>query len=159
MSTVSYWRDGAFHQEINGVLRRLEPAGDGISRSWHANGELKSELSVMDGKVAGAGRKWHDNGVLARETPYRNGLIDGIVRQWSRDGKLLGTYEMKSGQGIRREWHDDGSMKSEFEEVAKGHHRVVIFDNLGNGIECYMRNGRGVSKARFIESVKSLREK
>ncbi len=81
----SFWVDVT----IDGVEEYLHPKGDGISRTWHPNGQLASEYERKIGKTVAELRQWHDNGVLARVTPYVTGIIHGVVREWDKDGKLL----------------------------------------------------------------------
>jgi len=151
---MSYWSKGVFIDVIDGVIRRARPKGDGISRAWHANGELAEERTRVGGKTVGVFRKWHDNGQLAFEEPYKDGKIDGIVNQWSRDGKLLGEYEMKTGKGIMREWNDDGSPSLELENITEGFDRGKVWDHLGKAREMFLRNGKPISKKKFFERLK-----
>jgi hypothetical protein len=84
----SFWVDVT----IDGVEEYLHPKGDGISRTWHPNGQLASEYERKIGVTVGEPRQWHDNGVLASVIPYVGGKIHGVVRQWEKDGKLLGEH-------------------------------------------------------------------
>jgi hypothetical protein len=84
----SFWVDVT----IDGVEEYLHPKGDGISRTWHPNGQLASEYERTIGVSVAELRQWHDNGVLAKVTPYLGGKIHGVVRQWDKDGKLLGEH-------------------------------------------------------------------
>ena len=95
----SFWVDVT----IDGVEEYLHPKGDGISRTWHPNGQLKSEYEQKSGRTVGERRVWHDNGVLARVIPYVAGKIHGVVRQWDEDGTLLDEYTMS--EGYRSELH------------------------------------------------------
>lgn len=154
MSQVKrYRKDGIFYEEIDGVLRRQIPDGDGVSRYWHANGNLEREVTFINGKVEGIVYEWHDNGKLAREEPYKDGHVDGTVRQWNRAGTILGQYEMKMGNGVRRKWNDDGSPSLEIEELAEGFSRGKVWDDLGRGREVFLRNGKPISKKKFYERL------
>ena len=149
----SYWVNDVFHQEIDGVLRRQEPSGDGVRRCWYANGVLEKEWERKSGKVEGVLREWHDNGKIARETPYVNGVVHGRVKQWNREGVLLGEYEMKMGQGVRRQWNENGSPSLEMEQVTSNAIKGRVWDDLGKAWEVFLWNGKPIAKKKFYERV------
>lgn len=121
-------------------------------RIFSRKGNLIAEATIVDGVPHGFIRFWHDNGQLARETPMNRGLEDGLCRQWDCNGKLLGTYEMRNGNGISREWHENGTLASEIPCVdGLRHGAATSWDETGLP-ECnsiYYFNGRVVSKAKF----------
>src|SRR6266576_5671445 len=84
-----------------------------IERAYYRNGQTRQELPYCDGQLHGTVRTWHKNGALALEEPYVEGRLHGNCRQWSEDGKLLGSYEMVHGSGVRKKWHDNGQISLE----------------------------------------------
>ena len=95
----SFWVDVT----IDGVEEYLHPKGDGISRTWHPNGQLASEWEQKSGLYVGEFRQCHENGVPLSVFPYVAGRLRGVVRQWDKDGKLLAEYTMS--EGYKSEWH------------------------------------------------------
>jgi antitoxin component YwqK of YwqJK toxin-antitoxin module len=153
-STYSYVSDGVLREVVDGVLRREQPKRDGEARSWHPNGTLAKQWTLVNGLVQGVMREWHENGVLARETPFERGLINGTVKQWSTQGKLLGEYELRFGRGVKREWNDDGTPSLEIEQLTESGTKGKVWDDLGNASEVYLWNGKPVSKKKFFEKLK-----
>jgi len=84
-----------------------------VERTHYRSGQIRQELPYCDGQLHGTVRTWHKNGVLALEEPYVEGRLHGVCRQWSEDGKLLGSYKMVQGSGVRKKWHDNGQISLE----------------------------------------------
>jgi antitoxin component YwqK of YwqJK toxin-antitoxin module len=40
-----------------------------VKRNYHENGQVRSEVTWVDGRPHGVTRHWHPNGVLAKEIP------------------------------------------------------------------------------------------
>ena len=68
---TSYYTDGSRMAE--------ECYVNGTSRSWHRNGDLKSEVEVKNGKRTGVYRSWHDNGQKEEEVTYVDGSREGAA--------------------------------------------------------------------------------
>ena len=84
-----------------------------VERTHYRSGQIRQELPYCDGQLHGTVRTWHKSGVLALEEPYVEGRLHGVCRQWSEDGKLLGSYKMVQGSGVRKKWHDNGQISLE----------------------------------------------
>ena len=82
----------------------------GISRSWHRNGDLKSEVAVENGKKNGTYRSWYANGQQEEELIYRNGSREGQTTQWHENGKVKfkGLYKDNELQGNATWWTPQG---------------------------------------------------
>ena len=124
-----------------------------VRRTWHENGTLATEYTLVDRLIVGSYREWHDNGVLAKEEPFVGGKVHGTVRQWNREGKLLGEYTMTNGCGVKRTWSEDGSPATEFERVSEHAARGKVWDDLGKAREVFLWNGKPISKMKFHERL------
>jgi antitoxin component YwqK of YwqJK toxin-antitoxin module len=153
MNSKTFIKDGIFYEYIDGILRRENPSKNGYARFWHANGQLALESPKVNGKNHGICREWHENGLLAKETPMEHGLIHGLVRQWNKEGTLLGEYRMVLGKGTEFEWNEDGTLKTQLEQVSENAIKGIVFDELRNPIEVFLWNGKPVSKKKFYERL------
>lgn len=74
------------------------------------SGNLSLEWTEIDGQRHGVMRSWHPNGVLAEEMTLVHGILDGEVKKWNDRGELLGIDVMHMGTGILHRWLPDGTM-------------------------------------------------
>ena len=153
MDRYVYWCDNICYEEIDGVVRSAHRKGDGIHRTWYANGQLEYEYTRVDGRYVGISRHWHDNGVLESETPHHLGFPHGVVRHWNRKGVLLGAYELKMGFGISRTWNEDGSLVMESNRINEHAETGTVWDDLRKPYHCYLWNGKPISKKKFYERL------
>jgi antitoxin component YwqK of YwqJK toxin-antitoxin module len=127
-----------------------------IERTYHSNGELESEVTLIGGKPHGVTRRWHANGVLESESPVCNGLANGVCRRWNADGKLLGEFELKNGTGTFKEWYPDGRPKLEttlVNGIPNG--RMRMWGESGDLFqETYLLKGKPVSKKKYADACK-----
>lgn len=105
-----------------------------------------------NGMPHGIHRAYHPNGRLAREATWDHGVEHGMFRQWSAEGVLLGEYEMKSGDGMPCEWHENGKLKHQAYVIGREFNGPVrIFDETGAlQQESYMLRSKLVSKKRYL---------
>lgn len=87
----------------------------GVNRKWFRNGDLHSEVNIVDGRPDGTFRSWYDNGQLEEEIVYVNGSREGQTSQWHRNGKLRfrGEYRNNELQGQATWWTETGSKDME----------------------------------------------
>lgn len=69
-----------------------------ISKMWHENGQLQSEVELADGKMHGKGLHWHENGELAAETFYKDDEWHGTFKEWDEEGNLVSEKEYDMGR-------------------------------------------------------------
>ena len=55
--------------------------GNGTNQEWYQNGELKSEVEVVNGKKSGSYKSWYSNGQQHDEIPYIDGSKEGASRE------------------------------------------------------------------------------
>jgi hypothetical protein len=105
-------------------------------------------------------RHWHPNGIQAAEIPERNGVIEGVAKQWNSAGKLLGTFEVRNGNGVEKIWGETGNLEVETTLVGgewSGRQRGYADD--GSVIaETYWIRGEVVSKKAYREACKVNRK-
>src|SRR5688572_3929050 len=84
--------------------------------SKHSNGNIRSEVSVKDGKQHGLAKSYDRNGKLILELPYVNGQRDGMSKKYFEGGKrLYQTTEYKNDKlnGKQVKYRQDGNVMSE----------------------------------------------
>ena len=82
-------------------------AGDCKYQNVHLLMEEDEKLDqYLDGRRHGPWRSWHDNGQLYMERTLVNGELHGRFRLWRENGKLVeeSTYENDKKIGIHRKW-------------------------------------------------------
>jgi len=83
-----------------------------IVRTWHENGQLKSEGHWKDGKFHGIQNIWHRNGQPWWERSWKDGKKDGICRGLNENGQLWWEQHWKDGKedGIEQCWYENGQL-------------------------------------------------
>jgi hypothetical protein len=122
-----------------------------IERSYYRNGQLREEISSLGRKFHGPYRTWHPNGKPAFEGFYEHGLLHGLCRQWNGQGKLLGSFRIKHGTGIRRDWFQSGQLQFETSLVNgffTGRMRSWLRDG-SLAFESYAIKNRNVSQIKY----------
>ena len=61
---------------------------DGLSESWHSDGQLEASGTYQDGKLNGLHEHWYSNGQLAARYTYKDGKLNGLHERWYSDGQL-----------------------------------------------------------------------
>ncbi|MCI0413875.1 hypothetical protein L0222_13880 [bacterium] len=75
-------------------------------RFFSEDGLMELEYGVKNRKMHGGFFEWIGGKLIFIEF-YKNGRSHGIAKQWSSvNGKLIGSFEMKKGNGIDLWWHD-----------------------------------------------------
>lgn len=84
----------------DGEMRELITVVDGLpqgpSRSWYADGTLKSEEMAFRGRPVGTAREWHPNGALASESRFDSNGMRLDMRVWDGDGELMRSEQYAS---------------------------------------------------------------
>ena len=76
-------------------------SGNGYNRSWFENGNLQSEVEVVDGKQQGTYTSWYANGKKKEEAVYRDGQRQGRTQEWHENGQLKIREPYAEDKGIR----------------------------------------------------------
>ena len=84
-------------------------------RRWYANGILKSEGTILNGKKSGLWRKWYHNGQLKLKGNWINNEQLGDWCTWYDNGQLKSEENLIDGigSGIWHTWHKNGQLQSE----------------------------------------------
>jgi len=126
----------------------------GTIKEWHRNKQLKSETHKKNGKLHGLRRFYSDNGKLIVEQSYSMGLPNGTFKRWDKIGKLLGSYEMKSGNGEEKMWREDGTLWTTTPRLnGKVHGICKSWDKEGKEGRRYYIHDKPVSKDEFLRSM------
>jgi antitoxin component YwqK of YwqJK toxin-antitoxin module len=89
----------------------------GLSKAWHANGQLRQEGQYDRGKQIGTFTFWHANGQKAAEGNYRDGRVDGRWVWWHANGQkaTVGSFQHGKLVGDWRWWAEDGQLSHRIE--------------------------------------------
>lgn len=79
-----------------------------VAREVFEDGARVRRDLFKDGKLHGIQRQWHPNGVLASAEPYRDGWPDGRSQHWDPQGRLVGSYVIQNGAGLRKIYWPNG---------------------------------------------------
>ena len=95
---------------------------DGLSKTWHSNGQLRMTSNYKDGELDGLAKTWHSNGHLDAEVNWKDGKLDGLFKFWHSNGQLESEFNYKDGvkDGLGKHWYENGQLKTEVNEGVKG---------------------------------------
>jgi hypothetical protein len=127
---------------------------NGVERKFYPNGQVESEITYVNGELAGVSRSWHPNGILASEIPIHKGEIEGVVKQWNDKGELLGSYELRNGTGVFKKWYENGQLELETPMVnGVENGRGRIWGESGElSMEFFFLNSKQVSRKKYLEA-------
>tara|TARA_R100001594_G_scaffold25041_1_gene49053 strand:- start:37 stop:450 length:414 start_codon:yes stop_codon:yes gene_type:complete len=110
--------DGLFQVHwSNGNLRyewyyKNGKRADGVSKSWHENGQLKQEITWKDGKLDGLYSWFYPSGQKRKEGTFKNGKENGLRTFWYENGQIKSEKIYKDGEIISKsKWNEDGKSK------------------------------------------------
>ena len=126
-----------------------------VERHFYPTGELETEITHFEGQErCWLTKHWHRNGILESEVPVKNGIPEGVARFWNQKGEFIGSYEMRAGTGVQKGWHPDGSLMAEITWVngqRTGRQRSY-FEGGELAVESYWVRGQQVSKKKYLEA-------
>lgn len=130
-----------------------------IVTSYHANGNPRQYLDVMNGRALGWYLEWHENGSLAvstrvvggmadiNPTAERSWLFDGVSQAWDEEGRMRAEIPYSQGllEGVSLYYYSNG-------QLAK---RIPYNKGLADGvIELYRENGEIQQQLTYAQGVK-----
>ena len=89
-----------------------------VEKTYHENGQIKSELEVINDIAHGLYKEYHDNGQLRVTIRFEKGhQVDGVVDSFDENGRLIRTVEIINGNknGPFKEFYPSGTIKIEGE--------------------------------------------
>ena len=120
---VAKYADGSLRIEIE--IR--DGRANGSSRGWFENGQQEIEENFVAGVSTGTRTRWHANGTKMSEAKIVGGKIEGTFLKWHDNGRLAARAEMVGGkpEGISEAWDRDGRRTARVElkdgEIVGGH--------------------------------------
>lgn len=110
-----YWENGNLKSELRYVDGKL----NGISKWFLMTGKPQMEVTYKDDKMDGPSRRWHENGNIMEESWYKDGVQDSVNRIYSLKGSLIEeTYYVGGAlNGDVRRWYDNGQVYQEGQYV------------------------------------------
>lgn len=151
------------HQPYQKVLRIFARDSKGnirsIVTSYHANGNPKQFLEIVNARAYGTYKEWHANGTLAVMATVIGGtpdivssaestwLFDGISMAWNEEGSLLAEIMYSQGvlEGYSTYYHACGQIWK----------RIPYCKGKINGIEeVYREDGQILSQTSYCQGLK-----
>jgi antitoxin component YwqK of YwqJK toxin-antitoxin module len=85
-----YHQNGRLVRELKGKLSEPDFVYDGESRQWSSEGDLIGSFTMSEG--TGVFRDWYDNGQICSEMSMVDGKLMGLLRAWDETGYLLAEH-------------------------------------------------------------------
>jgi antitoxin component YwqK of YwqJK toxin-antitoxin module len=76
--------------------------GTKIERTYHPNGQLRSEHTYVGGVPHGAWKWWHQNGQLGSERSYVGGVRHGMDKLWRQNGDIEDFWLYNQGEQVAK---------------------------------------------------------
>jgi len=126
---------------------------DGLSKTFHKNGKLKTITPFVKGKAEGVAYEYSPDSVIVGITQYKGGILQSYERINQRD-------ETNRKQGVWKEFYENNVVKKEFrynDDSLDGY--VKEFDRSGSLLSTKKyNNGKQILKAPEIANVEVFRE-
>lgn len=92
-SLISYHNNG----KIESIVHLKDKVRDGDARFFWENGNIKEELSYVNGRVEGLVRKYNENGILQEMFTIENGKREGPTSLFDSTGKYIDDIYYEEG--------------------------------------------------------------
>ena len=155
----SYYRSGKLLSEKKLILVKpfadetsLLSKNEGISKEYHENGQLKSEVNYTNGKQNGLWKSYYENGQLRNEGNYTNGKQNGLWKYYYENGRLKSEITFGDDKSYQvKDYYENGQLQNEGQKktilVKDGNIRTVR-DGLW---KYYYENGRVKSEITYSD--------
>jgi len=92
---------------------------DGLFRFWYENGQIFYTGMFVNGKKDGKWTWWYEDGTKEMEKSFKKGKPDGVWRWWNESGELMKSGEYVEGkkQGMWNYYYDQG--QKYFEDIER----------------------------------------
>jgi antitoxin component YwqK of YwqJK toxin-antitoxin module len=127
--------------------------------SYYPNGQIQQYLDIVNGRACGEYRSWHENGVVKIETTVIGGeadlttgaeqswLFDGTARAWDDKGVLQGEFCYNKGkiEGDALYFHANGELWK----------KTPMVNGLREGVEeVFLSNGAPLQSTTYCRNEK-----
>lgn len=88
------------------------PIFTGIAFDIFNNGQLKTEISVIDGKQNGLFKHWYKDGQIKELGYMKDDELDGLQKSWYENGQLQfeASYKEDEAYGAHKTWYENGQL-------------------------------------------------
>jgi antitoxin component YwqK of YwqJK toxin-antitoxin module len=100
----------------------------GIGYADFSKGELRREVSYVNGFPEGRCREWHENGHIRKEWFAKRGVAPSKTEEWYENGQLKSLCLREHGVELKyQEWSQDGELIVERTlEEGSSMHRILL---------------------------------
>ena len=90
-------------------------AADGVAKSYYADGKLRAEIQMQNGKKNGRAKEYFKNGKVSMEIDYKDDIKHGQLIRYYETGTLFkeATYVNGKLSGIEKKYRSDGKLIAE----------------------------------------------
>ncbi len=115
-----------------------------MCKQYFPNGDLKSEVSLKDGKMEGLYVQYAENGTQILQANYKSDLANGAWTEWHPNGKVKKSFTYKNGirSGSCIEYYATGSVKWE----------NIYVNGVPGKPKAYSENGTLLPSATYLDA-------
>jgi antitoxin component YwqK of YwqJK toxin-antitoxin module len=147
---TEYYADGKIKSEE--TLKDGKP--DGYYISYYENGKIKDSGSIVGGKLNGFCKSYYENGKENWEGIFKDGKEDGYYKKYYESGNLRADAFFKNGipDSVNKEYTEDGKIKIRSEWKNGNLATVDYYDSQGiNRKRIYYSKGQQTGQVNFDE--------
>jgi antitoxin component YwqK of YwqJK toxin-antitoxin module len=144
---------------------------NGKKTDSYYDGTIKSEYSLVNGKLNGFFKDYFENGNLKKSGNFVDGIENGLFKEYGEHGILEAEYGMSKGElnGSLKTYYSDGKLKKsgsylngkehgnfvEYDEYGNKDAEYVMSNDLNNGILKIYENGKFSYSTSFLNDTRN----
>ncbi|MBN4067190.1 toxin-antitoxin system YwqK family antitoxin [Simkania negevensis] len=120
--------------------------GNGMMKDFHPNGNQKSKVPLVNGRIEGKMTLWHTDGNLQAESTYVNGILEGATKTYHENGKIMRETTFSHGvpNGTAKTYYGNGNIETEKE----------FMQGIPNGLSKeYYANGQLKAQGKYYYGI------
>ncbi len=110
---IGEWRTYTLRGTLVNFKTYLNDSLNGVSKDFWIDGKtIMGETEFFNGSSTYISRKYHSNGKLESEIPFKNDLLNGNGKKYYEDGKLMEDVNLLNGDfdGVYKYYHSNGML-------------------------------------------------
>lgn len=133
----------------------------GLAVTHYANGRIKTEVELRNGRPHGQSTHWYENGQMQEKCDYHEGIKHGKFVAWDQNGRkeVVAEYRQDKPHGKWVFWHKNGKKEEEFDNRDGKRHgkNTIWYENGQKKEESMFQDGLLQGKARLWDEKGTLR--
>jgi antitoxin component YwqK of YwqJK toxin-antitoxin module len=127
-SQVSIGENGLYYDKDQQLF-------SGNYKEYFDNGQVKQEMTIVDGKIDGVVQLWYRSGSIKETRVFKAGLRNGMWTSFTENRQKTGeaSYKDDLKDGIWRVWDENGILRYEmFYKAGQKSGLWIMYDDKGN---------------------------